>query len=268
MPKPSQGSAPADHSNAIAVAVGIAVVALIVAALAVAVAMADDKQYNRAPNVAAPSAQTVAPVVPQATASQAPAREDDRPVTAGVSPDWVQATASASGISPVAVAAYGAATLRLATEQPTCKVGWTTLAGIGAIESGHGTNGGSTLKADGTTTKDIIGPALNGQSGFAAIASTPDSVKWHGDKQWDRAVGPMQFIPSTWAKWQSDGDQDGVKDPHNLFDAAYAAARYLCASGGDLTTGEAWSRAVFSYNHSDQYVRDVLARANAYAGAQ
>jgi hypothetical protein len=41
-------------------------------------------------------------------------------------------------------------------------------------------------------------------------------------------------------------------------------ARYLCASGGDLTQGDAWVRAIRSYNHSDDHVRSVLAVADTY----
>jgi membrane-bound lytic murein transglycosylase B len=148
-----------------------------------------------------------------------------------------------------------------------CRLGWTTLAGIGGIESLHGTDKGSYLLPDGQTSQPILGPALDGTGGNAAIAATPETVQWHGDSRWDHAVGPMQFIPSTWERWQSDGNDDGVADPSNVFDAAYAAGRYLCASGGDLRTGEGWTRAIFSYNHSDDYVRSVLNYANYYAAA-
>ncbi len=161
--------------------------------------------------------------------------------------------------------AYGTATVRLGQEQPGCHLGWTTLAGIGGIESGHGTNGGSSLLPDGRTSQPILGPALDGTNGIGAIRSSAEYARWHGDTQWDHAVGPMQFIPPTWERWQSDGNGDGVADPGNVFDAAYAAGRYLCASGADVRTGEGWSRAIFSYNHSDDYVRSVLAYANFYA---
>lgn len=240
--------------------------ALVCIAVLIAVAAFSSTPADQLPEPAAVPlpATTMAPVQPEEKAVKPPAAT---PASAtGVSPQWVAQIAGATGIGDVAVAAYGSATLRLATEQPGCKLGWTTLAGIGGIESGHGTFGDAQVQADGTASPPIIGPALNGKTGFAAIESTEESQQWHGDPQWDRAVGPMQFIPSTWEKWQSDGDEDGVSDPHNIFDAAYAAGRYLCASGADLTTGEGWTRAVFSYNHSEQYVRDVLARANSYAG--
>lgn len=177
---------------------------------------------------------------------------------------WIADMSSRTGIGATALQAYGMATVRLGEEQPACRLGWTTLAGVGGIETGHGTHGGASLLPDGRTSQLILGPALDGTEGTAAIPSTAESEKWHADDQWDHAVGPMQFIPSTWDTWQSDGNGDGTDDPNNIFDAAYAAGRYLCASGGDLTTGPGWSRAVFSYNHSEDYVRSVLAFANAY----
>ena len=216
--------------------------------------------------VAAPVVQSVQPVADQIV----PVAERIAPVVTvdPVSTDWVALMSARTGISAVAVDAYGRASLRLQREQTGCRLGWTTLAGIGGIESEHGTNSGSHLLADGTTSRPIIGPALDGTDGNAAIRSDEQSVKWHGDARWDHAVGPLQFIPSTWEKWGSDGDGDGVADPHDKVDAAYAAARYLCASGADLSTGAGWSRAIFSYNHSDDYVRSVLARANSYAPAR
>jgi membrane-bound lytic murein transglycosylase B len=179
---------------------------------------------------------------------------------------WVTSASRATGIGAVAVSAYGTASLRLARDQPGCRLGWTTLAGIGGIESGHGTTGDTVLLADGTTSQPILGPALDGTAGTATIRSDARSTRWHGDPLWDHAVGPMQFIPSTWRTWGADGNADGVADPNNIYDAAYATALYLCASGADLRTGQGWSRAIFSYNHSDDYVRSVLARANSYAG--
>src|SRR3954449_4594774 len=74
------------------------------------------------------------------------------------------------------------------------------------------------------------------------------------------AVGWMQFMPSTWDRWGLDANGDGVADPWNATDAVYAAARYLAAAGGQTDI----SRAVFSYNHADWYVREVLDLAQVY----
>ncbi|GAW49014.1 MULTISPECIES: lytic transglycosylase domain-containing protein [unclassified Nocardioides] len=175
---------------------------------------------------------------------------------------WVTATAAKAGIPEPAVRAYADAQLN---EPDGCDVGWTTLAGIGWVESQHGTIDGRTLGDDGRSSTPILGPALNGKGAFAAIPATPESSAWHGDPAWDHAVGPLQFIPSTWETWRSDGDGDGVADPNDLDDAAYAAVRYLCADGHDLTTGAGWADAVLSYNHAQSYVDAVHAAATAYA---
>ena len=189
------------------------------------------------------------------------------PLTVRASTPWVAATATVTGIGPVALRAYADATLTIAAEQPSCRVGWTTLAAIGATESGHGTHGGAVLGEDGRPSIPIIGPALDGRPGFAAIRADPEGTAWHGDLVWDHAVGPFQFLPSTWRRWGADGDGDRIADPNDLDDAALAAARYLCAAGGDLTTAVAWHAAVLSYNHSEDYAIAILASANGYAAA-
>ncbi|RNL61395.1 hypothetical protein EFK50_17930 [Nocardioides marmoriginsengisoli] len=160
--------------------------------------------------------------------------------------------------------AYAGAELILKREQPGCHLSWNTLAGIGWIESQHGTLGDRTIGPDGRSSTPIIGPALDGGK-FAAIRSTPASAEWHGDDTWEHAVGPLQFISSTWGRWAADGDGDGVADPLDLDDAAVAAGRYLCADAHDLSTGPGWSAAIHSYNHSNEYVLDVLSAANTYA---
>lgn len=181
---------------------------------------------------------------------------------------WIESVAAATGIPARALRAYGDATLAVAAENPGCGLGWTTLAGIGAVESGHGTTRGTRLGDDGRPLTPILGPALDGRPGFAALPADEDSRRWTGDAQWQRAVGPMQFLPSTWKRWGADGDGDGVADPNDIDDAALAAGRYLCAAGGDLTTGAGWSRAVRAYNHSDAYVAQVRALADGYAAAR
>ena len=99
---------------------------------------------------------------------------------------------------------------------------------------------------------------------MAAIASTAQSVRWHGDPTWDHAVGPLQFIPSSWNVWAGDADGNGVADPNDIDDAALAAGRYLCADGQAMG-GEGWGAAVMSYNHSNVYVQQVYDAAAAYA---
>ncbi|MEV5386525.1 lytic transglycosylase domain-containing protein [Streptomyces sp. NPDC052721] len=69
----------------------------------------------------------------------------------------------------------------------------------------------------------------------------------------------MQFIPSTWAHWGADGNGDGRADPNNVYDAALAAGRYLCAGGRDLSNPAELDRAILGYNHSAAYLRTVRA---------
>ncbi|HEY7014997.1 MAG TPA: lytic transglycosylase domain-containing protein [Streptosporangiaceae bacterium] len=103
---------------------------------------------------------------------------------------------------------------------------WTVLAAIGQIESGDGTN---------------VGPSTAG------------------------ALGPMQFLPSTWAIWGIDGfGQTGPPDIMNPYDAVPSAARMLCADGAGRG-GSALSAAIFDYNHAEWYVKEVLALAAEYA---
>jgi membrane-bound lytic murein transglycosylase B len=174
-----------------------------------------------------------------------------------VSPRWVTRTTARTGVPEAAVRAYGAATIAESREEPSCHLGWTTLAGLGWVESQQGTIDGRTLQPDGRPSAPITGPALDGSGDVAAI-ETPTGG-------WARALGPMQFIPSTWEQWAADGDGDGRADPQDLDDAALAAAHYLCASGGDLASGAGWSAAVYSYNHSADYVRAVYDAAQTYA---
>ncbi len=174
---------------------------------------------------------------------------------------WIADTAYRAGIPAPALRAYARATQQV---PGSCHLGWTTLAGIGWVESQHGTIGGRSVSADGRPSVAILGPTLDGRGRFAAIPATAQSARWHGDVHWDHAVGPMQFIPSTWTTWASDGDGDGVADPHDLDDAAFAAARYLCASG-TLASGAGWAAAIYSYNHERVYVTSVFSAAETYA---
>jgi membrane-bound lytic murein transglycosylase B len=216
-----------------------------------------------------PVMSTAMPVYATAPVAHASAAASPRTATVAGSPDvdpaWASAAAGRAGVPEVAVRSYARAELMLRTSDPACGLGWTTLAGLGYVESQHGTLGSRALLADGRSSSPILGPALDGAGDFAAIPASPVSAQWHGDAEWDHAVGPMQFMPSTWSRWSSDGDGDGVGDPNDLDDAAYAAARYLCADGRDLASGAGWGAAVFSYNHSAAYVDQVYAAASAYA---
>ncbi len=221
------------------------------------------------PDVVATSADdSVAdPGAPEGTVSDQPGKKAPAVVnspTRRVDPAWAARTAAATGIPLRAVLAYGSATLTLGSSRPGCHIAWNTLAGIGAVESAHGTHSGARLLASGTSVPAIRGPALNGR-GVGTIRDSDDGA-WDGDASWDRAVGPMQFIPGTWRRWGTDGSGDAVADPNQIDDAALSAARYLCASGS-MASGDGWRAAIFSYNHSDAYVNSVAAVANRYAAA-
>ncbi|WP_438854480.1 lytic transglycosylase domain-containing protein [Agromyces sp. M3QZ16-3] len=194
----------------------------------------------------------------------APLVEPEPEAAPVVEDDWLSVVSAATGIPARALAAYALAHVAIAAEEPQCGVDWTTIAAIGAVESGHGSHGGAVIDASGLVTPKILGPALDGD-GVAAIHDT-DGGALDGDTTWDRAVGPMQFIPSTWEQWGADANGDGVADPSQIDDAAYATARYLCASG-PMSSPEGWRAAVFSYNHLQSYVDKVAGLANGYADA-
>jgi membrane-bound lytic murein transglycosylase B len=168
-----------------------------------------------------------------------------------------------SGIPAVALAAYQRAATALAASDAACHLPWQLLAGIGRVESDDGRFGGAVLLPDGYGTRPIFGLPLDGRDGVALVRDT-DGGNLDGDPNFDRAVGPMQFIPSTWAVYGVDGNGDGKRDPNNIFDAALAAADYLCAGGGDMTNPAQEAAAVRRYNDADEYVRVVLALAASY----
>ncbi|MDQ2748021.1 MAG: lytic murein transglycosylase [Actinomycetota bacterium] len=178
--------------------------------------------------------------------------------------DNTQGSALASdGIPNTALLAYQRAADRERLLDPACGLTWPLLAGIGRAESDHGRFAGATLHSDGISTPRVIGIPLNG-NGTARILDT-DGGRLDGDTVYDRAVGPMQFIPSTWAGYGVDGNGDGVVDPFNIFDAAAAAAKYLCSTGGDLATLAGQMSAVRVYNDSDAYITEVLQLEAIYA---
>lgn len=190
---------------------------------------------------------------------------DPREVPIAELPDssWIDRVSASTGIPSRALAAYAGAALAVSRSDPACGLGWNTLAGIGLIETEHGTMNGATLRRDGTVSPAIVGVALDGR-GTEVVRDT-DGGAVDGDTTWDRAVGPMQFIPSTWAQVGRDGNRDGVVDVHQIDDAALAAAEHLCEVGGDLTVPDNWIAAVHAYNPSVDYNNRVAAAATQYA---
>jgi membrane-bound lytic murein transglycosylase B len=183
--------------------------------------------------------------------------------------DWrLAADVSGSDLPLVALDAYVKAAVRMAFEQPQCGIRWWGLAGIGKVESGHGTYGGARLTASGDTSQRIIGIPLDGSNGTAVVGDS-DGGAYDGDPTVDRAVGPMQFIPTSWVSLGRDGNGDGRADPHNIYDAALAAAGLLCRAGGSgLDTDAGLHRAALGYNNSGHYASLVVRTAKDYASRE
>ncbi|MCZ9308858.1 lytic transglycosylase domain-containing protein [Corynebacterium uberis] len=181
---------------------------------------------------------------------------------------WAQPLSQATGIPAPALRAYGNAALIAQQSWPQCHLAWTTLAGLAWVETKHGHYSGklfepSHIDEAGVVTPPIIGITLDGSPGVAEIPDT-DGGALDGDPVYDRAVGPLQFIPESWERYGRDANGDGVADPHQIDDAALGAANLLC-DGRDLSVPEEWVSAINSYNMSGQYLIKVRDAANSYA---
>lgn len=181
--------------------------------------------------------------------------------TSAPPPAAAPVNAGSNGIPQIVLSAYQQAAATTAKADPACKLPWQLLAGIGRVESSHANNGQVT--ANGTAVTPILGPRLDGSHSTAVIRDT-DKGAYDLDPEFDRAVGPMQFIPSTWKSYGMDGNKDGKADPENVYDASLAAARYLCAGDRDLSRPADLDRAIYSYNKSTEYVSTVKAWMQFY----
>ncbi|MET0187838.1 MAG: lytic murein transglycosylase [Pseudonocardia sediminis] len=177
---------------------------------------------------------------------------------------WARANADRADIPERTLRAYANAEIAQRRSNPGCGLSWVTLAGIGSVESNHATYRGADLDDAGRVDPPIIGIALDGSGGTAAIGDS-DGGRLDGDSGGDRAVGPMQFLPSTWATYGADGNGDGVRDPQQIDDAVLGAAKYLCSGGRDTTSGSGWWSGVLAYNASEDYAREVWTAADSYA---
>ncbi|MFD5806150.1 lytic transglycosylase domain-containing protein [Streptomyces sp. NPDC127020] len=168
--------------------------------------------------------------------------------------------AAEAGIPATVLDAYKKAEAAVRQAKPGCNLPWQLLAAIGKVESGQARGG--RVDAQGTTIGKIIGPQLDG-NGFALIKDTDDGV-YDGNSSYDNAVGPMQFIPSTWSWAGRDGNGDGKDDPNNVYDAALAAGHYLCRFTWDLSNEADLKSAILSYNNSQDYLHTVLSWLEHY----
>ena len=186
-----------------------------------------------------------------------------RPMPAAGRATQLVTRAAVWDVPRAALAAYQRSAAVMGATDPRCHLPWQLLAAIGRVESDHGRFGDSTLDAEGRAVPPIVGRRLDGTSGTAAIPDS-DAGRLDGDRRWDRAVGPMQFIPTTWSAVAVDSDGDGRRDPQDIDDAALAAGVYLCAGSGNLSRRDDLRRAVLRYNNSAEYVALVLALLEAY----
>ncbi|MCV7259220.1 lytic transglycosylase domain-containing protein [Mycobacterium shimoidei] len=178
--------------------------------------------------------------------------------------EWAAARAPKLKIPVIALEAYAYAARVAEVENPNCHIAWTTLAGIGAIESHHGTYHRATVAPNGDVRPPIRGVRLDGSGGTMHIVDS-EAGDLADDDGTVRAMGPMQFIPETWRLYGVDANNDGIVSVDNIDDAALSAAGYLCWRGKDLSTPRGWITALRAYNDSDPYARSVRDWATAYA---
>lgn len=175
---------------------------------------------------------------------------------------------SSADIPPTMLAAYKKASQLIGRHVPKCRgMSWPALAGIAKVESNHAA--GRTIAKSGDITPRIMGVLLNGsgQGGNTTTFPDTDGGKWDDTAEGERAVGPFQFLPSTWGSTGRDGNGDKDRDPHNAFDAALGAAVYLCGQGRDLSKTRQLDAAIFQYNHSREYVANVSNWIQQYRAA-
>ena len=257
---------------------GIGVAALVPAAgLAVLAAQVNTAGYVLPAAVNTLSGPTSAPSLPTSS-PPGPATVADPPVEVLTAPRsavadvhradaaYARTAAGATGgdIPAVAIAAYMRAATVINAADKNCHLDWELLAAIGRVESNHGRFAGSALDSDGVATPPILGLRLDGSHGTTRIADT-DAGEYDGDSRFDRAVGPMQFIPSTWKLYAGDGNGDGVADPQNLYDSTLTTAKYLCDGGNNMHDLAQATKAIHRYNNSMAYVANVLAWSAAYS---
>ncbi|MFB6677027.1 NlpC/P60 family protein [Streptomyces sp. NPDC056390] len=175
---------------------------------------------------------------------------------------------SSADIPPRMLEAYKNAVRLIGSRVPHCRgMRWPVLAGIAKVESNHAS--GRDIAPDGDIRPKIYGVLLNGSGagGNTSVFTDTDGGKWDGTATGERAVGPFQFMPATWESTGQDGNRDRVRDPHNANDAALGAAAYLCGCGRNLGKAGQLRAAIFHYNHSNEYVANVMKWIDQYTAA-
>jgi len=209
----------------------------------------------------APSPPAATPT-PTPTASGTPSEfRQGRPAAAFNT--WAVSLSKTLNVPVTALESYAYAEWVVTQTRPACKLQWTTLAGIGSVASDHGRVGERSLDSGGVPHPVLIGPALDGLAGRVKVPDV-DGGAIDGDQTWDHAVGPMQLIPSMWRASGVDGDGDGLANPHDIDDAALAAAYHLCATNQDLSVVGNWKTAVSSYHGMALTIDKVYDAAQQY----
>jgi len=131
-----------------------------------------------------------------------------------------------------ALIAYQRAEAVLSAADEQCHLGWTLIAAVGQVLSGHGTTGGREITVRGVMTPLFAGDSL--ADGLGRRLPDSDAGRWDGDLRFDRPVGPMQLSPPTWVVVGVDGDGDDHRNPSDIDDAALAVAVLLCSGEGSL----------------------------------
>ena len=212
----------------------------------------------------------IPPGAPPPNGVAAPAVETSKDARTSIEfRSWAQPISQKTGISEEALSANANANVMARHTKPECHLDWTTLAGLGWVETRHGTYTGhhfdsASIGPSGEVKPHIRGIQLDGSEGLEDLPDS-DGGQLDGDKEKDRAMGPLQFIPQAWDKYGRDATGDGKADPDNIDDAAVAAVNLLCDFDRDLSTSSGWVSAVRSYNNSEQYVEDVRRAAANYA---
>lgn len=175
---------------------------------------------------------------------------------------------SAADIPPRMLTAYKKAVQQVGKHEPKCRgMHWPILAGIAKVESHHAI--GRNIANNGDIRPKIYGVILDGSGagGNTTVFTDTDNGRWDGTASAERAVGPFQFLPSTWEGVGQDANGDQQADPHNADDAALGAAIYLCGNGRVLTQRPQLKAAIFQYNQSNEYVANVLGWIDQYTAA-
>lgn len=175
---------------------------------------------------------------------------------------------TAADIPARMLTAYKKAAAQVGKDRPKCRgMRWPVLAGIAKVESNHAI--GHNIAAGGDIRPKIYGVLLNGSGagGNTTVYPDTDGGTWDGTASGERAVGPFQFLPTTWEGIGEDANGDKTADPHNADDAALGAAICLCGNGRDLTKRAQLKAAILQYNHSSAYVANVLGWIDQYTAA-